>query len=125
MTPVEIIALALAILIFVKLFFAIIFPDARRNLILKIYNHPTTLALVATVLGAVILYYLLQELTIVQIFAACALFSTLFAVSFAPFGKELIQVVKKTQHIEIVKKLWFALIIWIGLAVWVLIELYR
>jgi len=125
MTPVEIIALLLAALLFVKVFFALVLPDARKNMIAEVYEHPTALVLAALVLGIIIIYYLLQEMTIIQIFATCALFSMLFAVSFAPFGKELIQVVKKTQRTEIVKKLWFALILWIGLAVWVLIELYR
>jgi len=124
MTPVEIIALLLALLLFVKLFFVFVFPDARKNAVAKVYAYPAALAVVALLLGAVVLYYLLQELTIIQIFATCALFSLLFALSFAPFGKEMLQVVQKTQQWHILKKMWLAIAVWVILALWVLAELF-
>ena len=125
MTPVEVIAMALAVLLLVKLFLVFVLPDVRRDAVAKVYAHPMVLSIVSLVLAGIVLSYLFEELTIVQIFAVCAFFALLFAVSFAPFGKEMLQIVAKTRQTQILKRMWLAIVLWVGLAVWVLFELYR
>ena len=73
------------------------------------------------ILGAVLLYNLLMQLTIVQIMAAVALGALLTALSFTIFGKDLIPwmaKIIKDKKILWSPRAWFVWLIWLVLIGW-------
>ena len=72
-----------------------------------------------------VLYYLLQELTIVEIFAAAAFVTLLLVGGISDLAKRLINVYDK--HIKngtLWREYWLYALIWLALMVWVFIELF-
>ena len=125
LTPVEIIALLFVILLFVKLIVLMVNKWAWWAFDKKIYGNPKVASIVFLVLSAIILYYLLQELNIVQIFAAVAFTSMLMAVSVTIYSKEMLSFGEKImKQKDLMSKSAFLWLIWIVLALWVLKEIF-
>jgi len=126
MTPIEIMAAFVALLILVKLVTVGFKPKAWMDNVAKpIYSN----ASIATVVGLVIaggsLWFLLKELSIVQIFAAMLFFIGLMVVGIAPLGKDLMVMADKmVKQKNLLKQFWLAWVIWVVLAVWVLYTLF-
>jgi len=91
----QIAALILSVLIIVKFLVLAVKPKAWAKLAKNLYSKPLILGLVELVLAAALFYYLLMELTIIQIMAAVTLGALLTGLSFAAFGKELLPFVSK------------------------------
>ena len=121
---VEIIALIFAVLVIVKLLVVSFSPKSWLALAKSLYKAPWVLFVVELILAAVVFYYLLIELTVVQIFAAVTLGALLTGMSFAIYGKETIAWGAKLLNSSTLKKIWLPILIWLALAVWVLIELF-
>jgi hypothetical protein len=81
------------------------------------------MGIISFILAAVVLYYLLMELTIVQIFAVMLFTGLLMAVSVATFAKDFIPFAKKLGNRRR-KQLWWGIIIWLVLIVWVLLTIF-
>jgi hypothetical protein len=92
----------------------------------RVYGSPVVTRIICVILGAIAFYYLVQELSIVQIFAAFLVFWFLLVIGLAPFGNEILSAVeaKYPNASAIWKQSWITLIIWIVLMVWVLKELF-
>ena len=121
---VEIIALIFAVLVIVKLLVVSFSPKSWLALAKSLYKTPMVLFIVELILAAVVFYYLLIELTVVQIFAAVTLGALLTGMSFAIYGKETIAWGTKLLDRNTPKKIWLPILIWLALAVWVLITLF-
>ena len=78
MTPVEIIALILAIFILVKLVVLAIRQKAWMRIPRVVFAKPILAMIVSILLAGVVLYYLLMEISIVHIFASMLFFALLF-----------------------------------------------
>ncbi len=124
MTPIEIFALIVAVIAIVKVVVLLVNPKSWMKFAKAIYAQPAASMIVSLLLAAVVLYYLLTELTIVQIFAA-VLFTMLLALSsFSAFPKELLEMANKLlEDKSIMKKAWLPTIVWVALIVWVLYAL--
>jgi len=121
MTPLEIIALTIIVLVLVKLVVVLTNPKAWLRFARSVYSNTAAASLVALVLAAVVLYYLLAELTIVQVFAAFAFLSLLMVVSVAPQAEELMRIAQKRfLRKNLVQTYWLSIIIWVVLSVWAL-----
>lgn len=70
MTPVEIMALCLALLVVIKFSVIAYNPNRWFHFAQKVYSNSAALTIASLFLAALTGYYLLQELTIVQVFAA-------------------------------------------------------
>ena len=117
----QITVLLLAILIVIKFLVLAIKPKAWLNFAKSLYSNPLVLGLVEVILAAVLLYYLLMQLTIVQIMAAVALGALLTGLSFAVFGKELMlpwSRIMRSKKILWSPGAWFVWIIWLVLIGW-------
>ena len=57
------------------------------------YSKPMVTTVLALIVAIVILRILLQELTIVQVFAAMTFMMALMMVQFASYGKEIIEII--------------------------------
>ena len=117
----QITVLILAILVVIKFLVLAIKPKAWLNFAKSLYSNPLVLGLVEVILAAVLLYYLLVQLTIVQIMAAVTLGALLTGLSFAVFGKELILPwgrIMRNKKILWSPGAWFVWIIWLVLIGW-------
>lgn len=122
-TTIEWLALIIAVFSLVKIAFILFKPKAWMNFAAKVWKKPKVTGIVALILSFAVLYYLLQEMTIVQIFAALLFFSLLMMMDFAPYIKELISVNKKNMK-KIIKESRVYILIWLLLIIWVLWEIF-
>ncbi|NQU78590.1 hypothetical protein HQ545_02375 [Candidatus Woesearchaeota archaeon] len=125
MSPIEIMALLLALFVAVKIITLLVRPKEWMKIPGCVSSHPRLTMVVALVLAFVALYFLLAELTIVQVFAAMlfALLLILSAVSAYPKEMDaLAQKMLKEKHI--LRQAWLPTIMWIALLIWVLYALF-
>jgi len=120
MAGIETLAWIFLIVAAVKLIVVLVSPKIWLNSVVrKIWKNSFLAGLVSFVLAVVCLYILLQELTIVQIFAVMLFVSLLAALGIAAYSKEVVGLAEKLmKDKKILKKSWFYLLIWIALVVW-------
>lgn len=126
MTPIEIIALIVAIVAAIKIIVVLIKPKAWLNSVVKpVYSKPTLTMLVSLILAVLVLYYLLMELNIIQIFAVMAFLALIMALSFAAYFREIVGLAEKMlRDNHVIKRAWLAILIWIILICWTLYVLF-
>jgi len=125
MTTIEIMALIFAVFAGVKLLVILTNPKSWMVVIRTIYAKPTLTILIALVLGAVSLNYLLKEITIIQIFGVMLFLMFLMAIGFVAYAKETVTWAEKfLEDKSVVKKSWLAIIIWVVLVIWVFYTLF-
>lgn len=125
-TPVEIIALVIIIFSVIKMFVLLVNPKAWMNFAKGIYAKPNVTSFGAFVLGAIVLYYLIQSgITIVEILAVTAFVSLLIMIGLA---KEIGPLIKKYEAMikkgNLWKEYWFYILIWVILLAWGVWELF-
>ncbi len=123
----QIAVLILAVLIVIKFLVLAIKPRAWLKLARNLYRKPLILGLVELVLAAVLFYYLLMQITIVQIMAAVTLGALLTGLSFAVFGKELLPFVSKIMRNRSIlwsPRTWLVWLIWLVLIGWALYTIF-
>ena len=125
-TPVEIIALVIIIFSVIKMFVLLVNPKSWMNFAKGIYAKPNVTSFGAFVLGAIVLYYLIQSgITIVEILAVTAFVALLVLFGMAkevgPLMKHFEAMVKKGN---LWKEYWFYTLIWVILLAWGVKELF-
>ena len=124
MTPIEIIALIMIILAVVKIIILLVNPGAWLDFAKSMWKNPGAVKVVGLVLAAITLYYLLQELNIVQIMAVMAFMASLIMVGFAPYVNPLMNKFEaQIRKRNIWQKSWLYTAIWIILLIWAAKEL--
>lgn len=125
MTPVEIIALILALAVLIKILVIIVKPTAWVKFIDPVIKNSKVMVWICLILAATVGYYLLQELTVVQIVASMLFVSLLMGMSLYSYPEIIIsmkkQVIKKGN---LFKKNWLTIIVWVGIAVYTLYVLF-
>jgi len=127
MTPVEILAFIFAVLVLVKVLLVMFNPQLRIRIAENLLQQSTLLMFIYTLGAALAGYYLLMDLTFVQI-AAVMLFTTLLiGMASIPFGKELIHLVRQVMknRVEYLQKSYFTLILWMCIAIYILYSLFK
>ena len=124
MTPIEIIALIFIVIAIVKMVSVFINPKPGLNFAKKFTGSPMLLMIIDLIIGGVILYYLLQELTIIHIIAVMFFTVMLVKIAFMPFIGEMLSVTDKILKKGLVKKSWLYLLVWTVLLLWGLKELF-
>ncbi|MFH1365314.1 MAG: hypothetical protein ABIH28_01905 [archaeon] len=125
MTPVEIIALVLIIAGLVKMLVILLSPGKWMGFAKKVYAKPKLMSFVFLILAAIVFYYLMQELSIVQILAASAFTALLLGIGLAPHVKILLK--KYEEQIKrgkILKENWLYALAWLALMLWGAKELF-
>ena len=121
MTPIEIMALIVAALLIIKLVVIFINPKHWAKVAETSFTKPTVTIVVSLIWSAVVLYFLLQELTIVHIFAVTLFIMPLFAMGFALYAKETTALMNKLlKQKNMLRRAWLVIVIWLVLALWVL-----
>lgn len=122
---VEWFVLVFAIGVLIKLLICAFNPKGWLKFAKSIYKSPSVLFVVELILAAILLYYLLMELTIIQIFATISLGALLTGMTFAIYNKEAMDFAGKfLKGKSLLKRAWLPILIWLALAIWVLIELF-
>src|SRR3989338_8625907 len=127
MTPVEILAFIFAVLVLVKVLLVMFNPQLRIRIAENLLQQSTLLMFIYTLGAALAGYYLLMDLTFVQI-AAVMLFTTLLiGMASIPFGKELIHLVRQVMknRVEYLQKSYFTLILWMCIAIYILYSFFK
>ncbi len=125
MTPIEIIALIFIAFAVIKLSVIWFSPKAWMKIPKAMFSRPIALSVVSLALAGVVLYYLLQELTIVQVFASALFILLVIMASMTVFGKEIVPFAEKLMAGKsILKRMWFPLIVWDILIFWVLYAIF-
>ena len=124
-TSIEILALILIILSGIKIITILINPSIWLNKVVKKVYVGKRTTFIFLVLALIVLYFLLQEITIIQILAVMLFVALIFGISFSIHYKELIKLADQIfKNKNIVKSNWLPIIIWIILLLWGLKELF-
>ncbi|MEK6820046.1 MAG: hypothetical protein AABY03_02525 [Nanoarchaeota archaeon] len=123
-TTVEWLALLIAVLSLVKIATLMIKPKIWINFSAKLWKKPKVTGIVALILSVAVLYFLLQEMTIVQIFATALFFKLLLIAGSASYAKDLLSIKKKNIK-KIIKESRFFILIFLLLIIWVLWEIFK
>jgi len=125
MTPIQIMALIVALLGAIKMVVVFLSPKSWINSVVKpIYKTPMIASLAGLIVTGVSLYYLNQELTIVQIFAVFLLFMGLMLMTFAAVSKEMIKLAENVLRKDGLMRFWLPILVWILLLIWVFYALF-
>lgn len=126
MNAIEIMALIAAVVVPIKI--AMLIKGQKfwfETVTRRYWGNALLTSIVSLIVVIVTLFFLLKELTIVQIWAAVLFSMALISLALAPFSKFMLEVEKKWfTETNVLKTGWIALIVWIGLAIWVLVEIF-
>ena len=128
MSVIDFIALLAAVIVVSKI--AILIKHQRfwyGNVTRRYWKGSGTLTMIVSfAVAAGTLLFLLQELTIVQIWAAVFFGMAITSMALAPFAKYMLEVEGKWfSEPSTLKTGWFPGLVWIALSLWVLIALSR
>ncbi|MEN9625737.1 MAG: hypothetical protein RL557_65 [archaeon] len=91
----------------------------------KIWFHDVGMLIVSLVLSGIVLYFILEELTIVQIFAVMLFMSLLLAAGISMYSKEIVKTAERLYETDLlIQKSLPYIIIWLVLLLWGLKELF-
>lgn len=125
MNTIEIFALITALAVALKILVLFIHPKSWYKLTKKVWKQPVVTGVVSFILAVIVLYFVLQEITIVQIFAVMLLVAFLAALSMAAYSPDVLRLAGRLMRDRtVVKKAWPAVIIWVILITWVLYVLF-
>lgn len=116
--------LVLSVLIIVKLFFVVFNAKGWFSFAKSLYASPIVMFVVELVLAAILFYYLIMQITIVQIMAGLGLGALLIGMTFALYPKESMAWAEKFLKQKSMSRLWLPILIWLALAVWALTALF-
>ena len=126
MTPIEIMALIAAIIVPIKIIMLLRGQKFWFNTVTRRYwGNAIITTILSLIVVIVTLFYLLQELTIVQIWAVTLFAMALISLALAPFSKYMLSVEKKWfTETNVLKTGLVAGIVWTILVIWVLYALF-
>ncbi|MFH1638435.1 MAG: hypothetical protein ABIB71_08470 [Candidatus Woesearchaeota archaeon] len=124
-TPLEIICLILIGISLIKLVVVAIKPKAWLKVPESIFARPCVSMVMSLILAGVVLYFLLQELTFVQVFASMAFFMMIMLAMFSSYSKEVMAMANKLlKKGGMWKRIWLVVVVWLVLMAWVLYAIF-
>jgi len=111
----------------IKLIVIVINPEIwMKKVVMVVYGHKISVPIFLALAGGS-LYYLLQELSIVQIMAVMFFLVFLFGLSFMMFAHEFLPFAQEIyrNRSKMWRKSWFIALIWLALIIWTLTALLR
>jgi len=126
MTPIEIIALVGAVIVPIKIIMLIKGQKYWFEKVTKrFWGNAVSTTIFSLLAVAALLVFLLEELTIIQIWVGAIFGMALTSLALAPFSKWMLGVEKKWfAETNVFRTGWIALIVWLALIIWVLIVLF-
>ncbi|MEX2008386.1 MAG: hypothetical protein WD850_02785 [Candidatus Spechtbacterales bacterium] len=127
LTPIEIIAIGFVVFSATKIAVMFIKPTAwYAGPAGKFWSVPAVAYPGIIALGAVVLWFLLQELTITQVLAAGVFGFLVYMLDMTPYTGKLFGTIQKDieSGTNILTKNWIGTLVWVGLMVWALWEIF-
>ena len=126
MTPIEILATIFAIVVLVKLIMIAVNPKLWMKGVESILSNYVFTTLVYVLLTVIVGYVVFQSLNIVQVAAVMLFTSLLIGLTLVPYSREFLTLGKEMigTRSGMFRKAWLAIVIWIGIAVWTLYEVF-
>jgi len=121
----EIIALLFAVLSIIKLIFILVKKNVWFKYVVKpIYKNKTITIPVMFILCLIIFYYLIRQLSIVEIFSVISFTSLLIALGLISYSDDLIPLFEKIYKRKFNLWQWIYIIIWIALLIFLSYNLF-
>jgi len=121
LNSIEVIAVLFALFVLIKMIFLVVKKKAWFNAMVKpSIKNSKGIGLVFLVLVAVLFYYLIQSLSIVEIFAVLAFSCFLIFLSLFSYSEDLFKFADKIYSKKFNGWMWLQILIWFVLSVWVL-----
>jgi hypothetical protein len=125
LTYIEILALIFSLAILFKLLMLIFSRNSWMSIIKRLYTKKKILFLVEIGLAAVVMYFLLQSLTLIEIMASIFLGAFLTGITFVDFSEEVLpSMLKVFEKKKFLKRSVIPIIIWLALAIWILLKIF-
>ena len=125
MTPIEILAAVFAILTLAKILILAIKPEALLKASEALLNRRDGMTIVCLILSAVVGYYVLTSVDIVEVAAVMLFTSLLMSLFLLPYYNDVLKIKEFFwRRSEMLRRSWWSLLIWVGLAVWVLYKVF-
>lgn len=127
MTPTDIIALAFIVFSAAKIATLLLKPKSwYGGPAGTAWRNPTIAYPMILVLGGIVLYFLLQELTITQVLAAGFFGFLVYMLDITPYSDKLFGTVQADieSGTNVLTKNWIGTAVWVGLMAWALWEIF-
>ncbi len=124
MTSIEILATIFAVIVIVKLAVFIAKPGLSMKWAGVLLKNEVLTTLTYLVLAVIVGFYIFAELTVVQVAAVTLWVSMLIGIGFVPYSKILLKTSDELLSVGI-SKAWLSMLIWAGLAIWVLYAVFN
>jgi Ca2+/Na+ antiporter len=123
---VEIFALIVAVIAIIKILVLISKPKSWLDMVKPFYNNSVLTMIVALILAAVVLYYLVNNgVGIVQIFAVMLFVALLACMTMSLYMKDMLKMAEKlVKDKQFLKKAWLPILIWLALSIWALVKIF-
>ncbi|MFH1325799.1 MAG: hypothetical protein ABIH49_03485 [archaeon] len=89
-----------------------------------IWQKPAVTGIIFFLLALVVFYYLIQQMTIVQIFAVMLFVTLLFGSAMSPYVKHFLKLGDSLVSKKAIRNYWPEVIIWVILSLWALKEIF-
>ena len=125
MTPIEILATVFAVLILVKVSIFAVRPETWMKVSEAILNKKDWLTVPLLILAGVVGYYVFTSLSVVEVAAVMLFASLLMSLFLLPYYDDVLKVKEFFgRRSEMLRRSWWSLLIWVGIAVWVLYAVF-
>ena len=124
LTSLEIIALIFIIVAAIKLLVILINKKDWLPVVRTVYSHSLVSSIILAILAIIVFYFLVQNISIVDIMAVATFISILFALSFLQFSNEILVLANKIYKNKLSPATWIYIIIWLALMIWALYEIF-
>jgi hypothetical protein len=124
MTPIQIIALIFCVVVAIKILVVIFSPKAWMKFAKGMWKNPM-FGIIYFILLVIVFYFLIKEVSVVQILAVSAFLALLMGLQLSRYSKDTMDFAQKLakNKKDLWKKNWFYVLIWVALIVWGLIEI--
>ena len=123
MTSIEILATIFAVLVIVKLTVVTAKPALWMRWAGAMLKNELVATLIYLVLAVIVGYFILAELTVVQVAAVTLWVSMLGGIGLVPYSKILLK--SRDELLSVgMRKAWLAILIWAVFAIWVLYAVF-
>ncbi len=124
METIAIFALIIALLALIKILVILVKPKVWSNLVKIVWSSSNAMMIICFLLASIVFYYLIQELSIIQIMAVVLFIALLGGMSVAVYSKEIVSLANKMLNDrKFLSKGWLAVLIWLVLISWTLKEI--
>lgn len=119
MDALEVLAFVFSVVVLVKFAGLLISPASWMNTAGAMLNHPRACTWIYALLAAVVGYFVLTRMDIVEVVSAMLLTSLLMGVALGPYSRTILRFGKEMAA-EGFSRLWPVMVIWAVIAVWAL-----